>query len=130
METKEIARTLGIKEKEIEMVLGGEEVIFKLTTPAEAKELYQSCPGSMEPAVVAKWRELVKESLLKLTTPAEAEELYWSCPGSMDPAVEAKWEELAKESLSKLTTPAEAEKLYRSCPDSMKPAVIKAMAKL
>ncbi len=84
MKAKEISNLLGMDVNQVEIIINPEDVISKLTTPAEAKALYQECPRSMKSAVVKKWEEL---AIPLLTTPAEAKALYQECPRSMEPAV-------------------------------------------
>ena len=88
MEIKAIATLLDISENTVLAKLGKlTYVLENLKTPAEAEELYNSCPRSMDEAVCKKWEGLVKKAIPALKTPAEAEELYNSCPRSMDEAV-------------------------------------------
>jgi len=87
MKAKEISNLLGMDVNQVEIIINPEDVISKLTTPAEAKALYQECPRSMKSAVVKKWEELTQTAIPLLTTPAEAKALYQECPESMEPAV-------------------------------------------
>ncbi|MEF3691645.1 MAG: hypothetical protein V3574_01145, partial [Candidatus Moraniibacteriota bacterium] len=61
MNTREIATLLNLQESTIIFYLT--KTIPPLKTPAEARELYENCPESMEPAVIKKWEELIKEAI-------------------------------------------------------------------
>ena len=95
MKMDEIAALLEIPQDEVALALGMfPESIKNLKTPEEAKHLYENCPGSMRPAVVKKWEELVERAIPVLKTPEEAKHLYENCPRSMRPALIKKLAEM------------------------------------
>ena len=52
MKAKEIAKVLGVKIQVVEMIVNESTIVSKLTTPEKARKLYNTCPVSMQFAVI------------------------------------------------------------------------------